>query len=202
MISPIRRIIFARSRVKHSLIMSVVPPLSGTPLYRYIPGVGRVAAVQCGTSVTPLYGSFLSSTTQSVTVTNPVAITLSERTLGSIDVLGGTYPESRVVIPTTGTYRCMFSAQCDSSSGTHYLEIFPVVNGISVPDSNTRIRVSAAVESCLTAEYFLSFTAGDRFQLYMVGDNTNARILAITRGTGTPTIPDIPSIILTIQRIA
>ena len=124
--------------------MSVVPPLSGTPLYRYIPGVGRVAAVQCGTSVTPLYGSFLSSTTQPVTVTNPVAITLSERTLGSIDVLGGTYPESQVVIPTTGTYRCMFSAQCDSSSGTHYLEIFPVVNGIPVPDSNTRIRVSAA----------------------------------------------------------
>ena len=182
--------------------MSVVPPLSGTPLYRYIPGVGRVAAVQCGTSVTPLYGSFLSSTTQSVTVTNPVAITLSERTLGSIDVLGGTYPESQVVIPTTGTYRCMFSAQCDSSSGTHYLEIFPVVNGIPVPDSNTRIRVSAAVESCLTAEFFLSFTAGDRLQLYMVGDNTNARLLAITRGTGTPTIPDIPSIILTIQRIA
>ena len=182
--------------------MSVVPPLSGPPLYRYVPGVGRVAAVQCGTSMTPLYGSFLSSTTQSVTVTNPVAITLSERTLGSIDVLGGTYPESQVVIPTTGTYRCMFSAQCDSSSGTHYLEIFPVVNGISVPDSNTRIRVSAAVESCLTAEYFLSFTAGDRFQLYMVGDNTNARLLAITRGTGTPTIPDIPSIILTIQRIA
>ena len=182
--------------------MSVVPPLSGTPLYRYIPGVGRVAAVQCGTSVTPLYGSFLSSTTQSVTVTNPVAITLSERTLGSIDVLDGTYPESQVVIPTTGTYRCMFSAQCDSSSGTHYLEIFPVVNGISVPDSNTRIRVSAAVESCLTAEFFLSFTAGDRLQLYMVGDNTNARLLAITRGTGTPTIPDIPSIILTIQRIA
>ena len=182
--------------------MSVVPPLSGTPLYRYIPGVGRVAAVQCGTSVTPLYGSFLSSTTQPVTVTNPVAITLSERTLGSIDVLGGTYPESQVVIPTTGTYRCMFSAQCDSSSGTHYLEIFPVVNGIPVPDSNTRIRVSAAVESCLAAEYFLSFTAGDRFQMYMVGDNTNARLLAITRGTGTPTIPDIPSIILTIQRIA
>ena len=175
-------------------------------LFRYVPGVGRLIVNECGGGLTPVLGSFLSSTTQSVTVTTPVptpvAITLSERTLGSIDVLGGTYPESQVVIPTTGTYRCMFSAQCDSSSGTHALEIFPVVNGISVPDSNTRIRVSAAVESCLTAEYFLSFTAGDRFQLYMVGDSTNARIVAITRGTGTPTIPDIPSIILTIQRIA
>ena len=182
--------------------MSVVPPLSGTPLYRYIPGVGRVAAVQCGTSMTPLYGSFLSSTTQSVTVTNPVAITLSERTLGSIDVVGGSYPASQVVIPTTGTYRCMFSAQCDSTSGSEFLEIFPVVNGTPVPDSNTRIRVGVNVELCLTAEYFFSFTAGDRFQLFMVGSSTNARLLAVTRGTGTPAIPDIPSIILTIQRIA
>lgn len=172
-------------------------------LFRYVPGVGRLIVNECGGGgLTPVVGSFLSSTTQPVTVTNPVAITLSERTLGSIDVVGGTYPESRVVIPTTGTYRCMFSAQCDSASGTHFLEIFPVVNGTPVPDSNTRIRLSASVESCLTAEYFLSFTAGDRFELYMVGDNTNARLLAITRGTGTPTIPDIPSIILTIQRIA
>jgi hypothetical protein len=75
------------------------------------------------------------------------------------------------------------------------------VNGTSVPDSNTRIRLTAAVESCLTAEYFLSFAAGDKLQLFAFGDSANARILAITRGGGTPTIPDIPSIILTIQRI-
>jgi hypothetical protein len=36
----------------------------------------------------------------------------------------------------------------------------------------------------------------------MVSDSTNARLLAITRGTGVPLIPDIPSIIVTIMRIA
>jgi len=147
-------------------------------------------------------GSFLSSTTQPATVTNPVAITFSERTLGSIDVVGSSYPESRVVIPTTGTYRCMFSAQCDSTSGSQFVEVFPVVNGTPLPNSNTRIRVGVTVELCLTAEYFLSFTAGDRLQLFMVGSSTAARLLALTRGEGTPAIPDIPSIILTIQRIA
>ena len=182
--------------------MSTIPPLRGTPLYRYIPGVGRVAAVQCtGPGVAPLYGSFISSTTQSAGTTNAVAITYSERTIGDINVVGGTYPNSEVLIPTTGVYRVMFSAQCDSSSGTHYIEIFPVVNGVSVPDSNTRIRLSAAVESCLTAEYFLSFTQGDKLEMFAFGDSANARILAITGGGGTPTIPDIPSIILTIQRI-
>lgn len=155
-----------------------------------------------GPGVSPLYGSFLSNTTQNATTTNPVAITYSERTIGSINVDGGTFPNSIIVIPTTGVYKILFSAQCDSATGTHYLEIFPVVNGTSITLSNTRIRLSAAIESCLVVEYFLSLNANDELQLYMISENTNARILAITRGTGTPTIPDIPSIIVTLMRIA
>ena len=153
-----------------------------------------------GPGVEPLYASFLSSTTQNATITNPVAITYSERTIGTIDI-SGNYPNSQIKIPTTGVYRVLFSAQCDSSSGTHYLEIFPVVNGTSVPDSNTRIRLSSAVESCLVVEYILSFTANDILQLYMISENTNTRILALTRGSGTPAVPDIPSIIVNINRI-
>ena len=153
-----------------------------------------------GPGVEPLYASFLSSTTQNATITDPVAITYSERTIGTIDI-SGNYPNSQIKIPTTGVYRVLFSAQCDSSSGTHYLEIFPVVNGTSVPDSNTRIRLSSAVESCLVVEYILSFTANDILQLYMISENTNTRILALTRGSGTPAVPDIPSIIVNINRI-
>ena len=196
MISLTKHIIFAQSNT-----MSV-PPLTGPPLYRYIPGVGRAVAVECtGPGVAPLFGSFLSSTTQSVGTTNPAAITYSERTIGSINVSNGTYPNSQIRIPTTGIYRVMFSAQCDSTSGTHELELFPVVNGTSVPDSNTRVRITAGVETCLTAEYFLSFVAGDILQLYMIGGSTNAKIVAISRSGGTPAVPNIPSIIVTIQRI-
>jgi hypothetical protein len=153
-----------------------------------------------GPGVQPLYSSFLSMTTQPVTTVNPVAITYSERTIGTIDV-NGTFPTSEIVIPVTGIFNVLFSAQCDSSSGTHYLEIFPVVNGTSVSKSNTRIRLNAATEACLVVEYILSFNANDKLQLFMIGDNTNARLLAITRGGGTPTVPDIPSIIVNISRI-
>jgi hypothetical protein len=155
-----------------------------------------------GPGVSPLYGSFLSNITQNAPITNPIPITYSERTIGSIDVNGGAYPNNTIIIPTTGVYKVLFSAQCDSESGNHYLEIFPVVNGNSILNSNTRIALSNAVESCLVVEYFLSFNANDELQFFMIGDNTNARILAITRGGGTPTIPDIPSIIVTIMRIA
>jgi len=152
-----------------------------------------------GPGVQPLYGSFLSMTTQPVTTVNPVAITYSERTIGTIDV-NGTYPNSEITIPVTGVFKVLFSAQC-TSNGNHYLEIFPVINGTSVPKSNTRIRLASATEACLVVEYIFSFNANDKLQLFMIGDNTNARLLAITGGGGTPVIPDIPSIIVNVTRI-
>lgn len=179
--------------------MSTIPPLTGPPLYRYIPGVGKVAAsIQYG--IAPLYGSFLSSTTQNSTTTNPIAITYSERTIGTINV-NGSFPNSEIVIPTKGVFRVLFSAQCDSSSGTHSLDIFPVVNGTSVSKTNTRIRLNATTEACLVVEYILSFNANDKLQLFMIGSNTNARLIAITGGGGTPVVPDIPSIIVNVTRI-
>lgn len=152
-----------------------------------------------GPGVQPLYGSFLSMTTQPVTTANPVAITYSERTIGTIDV-NGTYPNSEITIPVTGVFSVLFSAQC-TTNGNHYLEIFPVINGTSVPKSNTRIRLASATEACLVVEYILSFNANDKLQLFMIGDNTNARLIAITRGSGTPVVPDIPSIIVNVTRI-
>jgi hypothetical protein len=166
-----------------------------------------------GPGVAPLYGSFISVTTQPTVAIdddpNSVAITYDSRAIGTINTSGGTYPNSQIVIPLAGTYRVCFSAQCDSSNGTHVIEIFPVINGTSVPDSNTRLRVNEAVETCLTVEYFLSFNANDILQLRMTGDTTagasNARLLYIASvagiPSGAPAIPAVPSIILTVQRL-
>lgn len=154
-----------------------------------------------GPGVQPLYGSFLSMTIQNATTSNPIAITYSERTIGTINV-NGTFPNSEIVIPKTGIFSILFSAQCDSSSGTPYLEIFPVINGISVPKSNTRIKLNVATEACLVVEYIFSFNANDKLQLFMIGSTTNARLLALISGvTTTPAVPDVPSIILNIKQI-
>jgi len=129
---------------------------------------------------------------------NPVAITYTARSIGNINFSNN----SQINIPVDGVYKILFSAQCDSASGTHYLEIFPVVNGTSVPNSNTRIRLNAANEACLVVEYYLELNSGDILQLFMIGDSSNARLLYLSRGGGTPTVPDIPSIITTISLIA
>lgn len=155
-----------------------------------------------GPGVSPVYGSFLSSSTQNAGSPNPIPITYSEKTLGNMNV-SGAFPTSQIVIPTTGVYKVLFSAQCDSYSGQHTLHIFPVVNGTPVADSNTKIKLSANVESCLTVEYFLSLSAGSTIQFYMYGDTPDARIVAFAGDASkTPPIPAIPSIIVTIMQIA
>lgn len=164
-----------------------------------------------GPGIAPLYGSFVSNTTQQTVGINAnpnsKPITYSSRTVGTIDVVGGTYPNSQILIPVTGVYRILFSAQIDSTLGLLPLEIFPVKNSSSIPDSNTRSVVDTAIETCLTVEYFLSFDAGDKFELRMTGGSSgsasNAQIVAFAAipGINGPTIPAIPSIILTIQRI-
>lgn len=174
-----------------------------------------------GPGITPSYASFISMRTQEVLPNpsspnppNSVAITYDSRTIGTFNVVGGIYPNSQIQIPNTGVYKVLFSAQCDSTSGIHYLEIFPVINGQSVPNSNTRIRIDGPIESCLTVEYFLSFNANDILQLRMTGDrapdpappappSTYPQIVTISgHPTSTPPIPAIPSIIVTIQQIA
>ncbi len=96
----------------------------------------------------------------------------------------------------------MFSAQAYSSASVHYIEIWPTINGVSVPDANTRTRIPSNTEVCLTVEYFLSFAAGDLLQLYMIGDSVNGYLIYYTGNPSTtPAIPNIPSIILTVMRI-
>ncbi len=161
-----------------------------------------------GPSLSAVYASFLSTTTQSPSNNNNplVAITYSEKTIGNINV-SGSYPSSIIIIPTTGVYRILFSAQCSTISGKHSIEIFPVINGIGVPNSNTLIKVEQQSENCLTVEYILELNQNDQFQLYIKGDGTssasNARILYVAPDlTTTPNTPAIPSIILDIQLIA
>jgi hypothetical protein len=170
-----------------------------------------------GPGVPPLYASFISKSKQKVVAINAnpnsVAITYDLKTIGggaNINVVNGVYPGSKIIIPTTGTYRILFSAICDSDGGLHSVEIFPTINGNSVEDSNSRVNVDFNTEVALTVEFFLFFNANDIFELRMTGDSTagasNAH-LSYSAPVGAnppsgPIIPAVPSIILTIQLIA
>ena len=150
------------------------------------------------------YGSFLSTSTQTGS-TGPSPITYTERSIGNINV-SGAYPTSIIVAPVTGIYKILFSAQCYVTNGKHYLEIWPVINGVSVPTSNTRIRLNAQVENCLTVEYFLQMNASDQLEFYMISDDNTGKVqlLCLTQANVPPPnifIPIVPSIIVTMMLI-
>jgi hypothetical protein len=152
----------------------------------------------------PYYASYYSSTIQTPTglLATPVPITFDARSIGNINPVG-VYPTSQFTIPVSSVYKILFSAQCDNTNNqSHYLEIWPVVNGFSIPDSNTRIAIPGTTETCLTVEYILQMNAGDIIQLYMVGNDTSARLLAVPAVlTTSPVTPAIPSIIMNISQI-
>ncbi len=162
--------------------------------------------------ISSVYASFSSNTRQYPSATNPpiypyntpVAITYDNKDIGNINIVGS-FPSSQIKIPVTGAYKVMFSAQCDTDTGNHYLEIWPVINGTSVPNSNTRIKIQSQEENCLTVEYILSLNENDILQLYMIGDDSTKVYIETYAPASSSTsiaIPRIPSIILTIMRIA
>ena len=147
----------------------------------------------------PAFVSLISNTTQnSVVSPSSVAITYSEKELGSIDV-SGSFPSSQILIPKDAVYRFFISGQCNSTSGNHYLDIWPVVNGVAVPNSSGRVRLNANTETLIAVEYFLDLRLGDVLELRMNGDSTNAQLLYIA---GSAPRPDTPSIIVTLTEIA
>jgi hypothetical protein len=150
-----------------------------------------------------VFGSFISTLEQRPTAnpnasTVPVAITYTDRVSGTILLVDST----KIRIPVDGTYRVLFSAECDSTGGTHWIEIWPVVNGISVPNSNTRVEIPATTQSCLTVEYLLPLSKDDDLELYMRAENFNTFLAVFPEDlTTTPITPAVPSIITNVMLI-
>jgi hypothetical protein len=150
-----------------------------------------------------IFGSFISTNVQHPTPNPnaskiPVPITYTQRISGTISFANG----SEIRIPVNGTYRILFSAECDSSGGTHWIEIWPVINGVSVSNSNTRVEIPNTTQSCLTVEYLLPLLKGDILQLYMRGENYNVFLAVFPEDlTTTPITPSVPSIITNITLI-
>lgn len=82
-------------------------------------------------------------------------------------------------------------------------EIWPVIDDVSVPNSNTRIRLDSQIENCLTVEYFLSMNSNQKLQFYMISDSFDAKLLYLEGDNSkSPVVPAIPSIIVTMILIS
>jgi hypothetical protein len=148
----------------------------------------------------PYYGTFISNTTQNVSTPSPASDNIEYDAIvnGNMTVVGS-FPTPQIRIPKTAVYKVLASIQCNTTSGNHYIDVWPMISGISVPNSATRIRIGGAVEDLMTVEWFLEMNEGQNLIINFTSDSTNAQILALP---ALPSRPAIPSIITTILEIA
>jgi len=117
-------------------------------------------------------------------------------------------PTSRIVASSSGLYNFQFSSQVSSgSSSAKKLWIWPRVNGVDIPNSNSEITVSGSSTVLVPAwNWVLSLNAGDYFEIMWAVDDTNVQLPAVAAATGsvgTATFarPAVPSIILTVTQV-
>lgn len=150
--------------------------------------------------VTNYYGSFY----HTASLTNPVPLAENTMSFSTTDFsygisISGSYRD-KIKIEHAGIYDIQFSAQLDKTTSTNTtVYIWLSKNGTNVPDSNTGVTLGGGQNDAAVASwnFFVSASAGDYYQLKWGADRDNARILYSSASVG----PNVPSIILTVDRI-
>ena len=143
------------------------------------------------------YGQFYDTTTQiATTINTPQAITFN-----TTDVSHGVYlgtPTSRVYVDTPNIYNFLFSIQLDKTSGgTGIFWVWPRINGVDVPDSNSQLRLQGNnAEQLCTVGYFFELKANDYVEIMFAVDDVSVQVEAFAASAF---YPSIPSIILTVS---
>jgi hypothetical protein len=146
------------------------------------------------------YGAWVDTTVQ----TNPVADTRrfmqfnTPTLIDSVTVVSGT----RIIMPVSGVYDIQFSAQLRSTTTKTNFDIWLIKNNVDVEWSNTRVAVEGSTNAPQVAawNFLVDAVPGDNFQLGWSSDATSAQIWAVS-GITTPTRPNIPSVILTVEQV-
>lgn len=153
------------------------------------------------------YGVFSDTATKTPAATyTPYAITFNTTDFAN-GFSRGT-PTSRIVAFTSGLYNFQFSIQLSSgSSSAKKVWIWPRINGVDVPNSNSEVSISANGEAQIVSwNWALSLNANDYFEIMYAVDDTNVQLPAIAAttgavGTATFARPAVPSIILTVTEV-
>ena len=176
-------------------------PVSGTDKDVLISSSYSGYGVSWFSLLTPTYGAFASTQTQSVTAAGTTVITFNT-VFESNKVVGpSTGSTTRIYIQESGVFNVQFSAQVDTDTTNTESkgEIWFRKNGLDIDDSNTIISVSRKdYQNVLSLNFVSTFFANDYLELVMYSSTSDFQILAVS-GTGRP---DIPSVIFTVTPVS
>lgn len=146
------------------------------------------------------YGSFYSTVDQS----NPVADAINKMTLNSttdaFNVSIGAI-NSRVYVAEEAIYNIQFSAQFDKTGGGKAaIYIWLMVNGVSVPNTATKVVIVGPNDEVVAAWNFVIPLAENAYFEIAWSSSDTAVFLAEEPVSGV--IPEIPSVILTVTWVS
>jgi len=138
-------------------------------------------------------GSFYLTTQQTIPVINTAyAIPFNNTAISNQVSIGS--PTSRIVVDVAGYYNFQFSAQLAKTSGSAMSAwVWPRVNGVDIPDSNTKLQLTGSSSSEMVAawNFVLPMNAGDYFELYWAADHVGVIIKAEAANSFSPAIPPV-----------
>ena len=143
------------------------------------------------------FGQFYDTTVQAAGAINtPQAITFN-----TTDVSNGVFlgtPTSRIIVDTEGVYNFLFSIQLDKTAGgAGIFWVWPRINGVDVPDSNSQVRIQGNnAEQLVTVGYFFKLKANDYVEIMFAVDDITVQVDSFPASAF---YPAIPSIILTVS---
>jgi len=166
-------------------------------------GVAGPSGVQgaTGSGLLPYYGSFYDTTSQlnaSGTAVNNMTFNTTAEAVGVAIVSG-----SLVQVANSGVYNVQFSAQIQkSNASSEDIFIWLAKNNVNVPDSNTAITIQGSSERVVAAwNWMLTLDRNEYVNLRWHSTDTTMRLL-YSGSANLPTRPAIPSVILTVNRVA
>ena len=142
------------------------------------------------------HASYFDTTTQTNPVSNAINLFTYNSVVSDYEVTRGT-PTSKIYVANTGVYNFQFSAQLDKSGGSaSAVYIWPRINGVNVPDSNTKIVIDGPNSEIVAAwNFVLVMEANDYFELAWESDDS---AVVIPYVAATNNRPAIPSVILSV----
>ena len=109
------------------------------------------------------YGSFSSSSSQTVTGVNVTTIISYSTTEASSQTY---HTNGKIYVQATGTYRVLYSLQMDTTSGgAQRVIIWLRKNGTNVDRSSSQFTIANNGENVATCEYIISLLAGDYVEI-------------------------------------
>jgi hypothetical protein len=147
------------------------------------------------------YGSFSSSTTQSIDQEpNRTALTYTTTDLaGGGMILSGSPPTADILIASSGNYRVITSVQLSKDGGGNGdAYVWFSIDGTPVPNSATKTHIQASTEVVMTVEVLLPLIAGQVVSVEANASTTGIQALAEVSSAPRPAVP---SIITVVQRI-